>query len=151
MKFSKIIENQKNLLNIIKNVKFKEFSNKNKEIKVYNKNDEKKQKPKYTIKKNEEKEINKKTPKASIFIPLYLKNEKLFTLFIQRANKGKYPNQYAFPGGHIDENENYMDASIRETHEEIGITQKENQLQVLNELPIFQSRKDMFVKVKLFS
>lgn len=41
-------------------------------------------------------------------------------LFVKRGNGGDYPGHWAFPGGHIEENESAREAAIREFLEETG-------------------------------
>lgn len=68
-------------------------------------------------------EISNNTARAIIFV----KNN---IILIKRENK---PNSihklyYCFPGGHLEENETFEEACIREVEEEIGIKVKINKL-----------------------
>ena len=49
---------------------------------------------------------------------IIFKNNKI--LLIRRENE-PYLNRWCFPGGKIENNETYIDATIREVKEEIGI------------------------------
>jgi coenzyme A diphosphatase NUDT7 len=68
-------------------------------------------------------------PAANSFKPasvmaLFMFNEVLELLFIQKADVEGYPwrNQMAFPGGHVDEKDtSSQEAALRELEEEMGI------------------------------
>lgn len=65
--------------------------------------------------------INEGRKKASVLIPLCNKNGIPSILFTLRSSKvGTHKGQVSFPGGHLDINESYEDAAIRETYEELG-------------------------------
>lgn len=51
-------------------------------------------------------------------------------VFIKRTAKpnSKYDLFYAFPGGHLDDGENFEDACIRELYEELGVNVKIKEL-----------------------
>ena len=59
--------------------------------------------------------------KAAVLIPLCNVNGEASLLFTVRGNNvGTHKGQVSFPGGHIEPNEAYTDAAVRETYEEIG-------------------------------
>lgn len=43
-------------------------------------------------------------------------------LFVLRQNTGYADGMYAMPGGHVDADENFTDAGVREVLEEVGVT-----------------------------
>lgn len=43
-------------------------------------------------------------------------------LFILRANTGWKDNEYAVPSGHVEKDETFKQAAVRETFEEVGLT-----------------------------
>ena len=60
--------------------------------------------------------------KAAVLVPLCNVNGVASLLFTVRGdNVGTHKGQVSFPGGHIEPNEAYTDAAVRETYEEIGI------------------------------
>ncbi len=54
----------------------------------------------------------------SVYVILRKQGKLLFTL---RENTGFMDGTYALPGGHVEENENFINAAIRETEEEVGV------------------------------
>lgn len=63
----------------------------------------------------------------SVLIPLILRNGKVFLLFEQRAAKLKktaQPGDICFPGGRLEPGEASLDAALRETEEELGISRE---------------------------
>ncbi|MCQ2550782.1 MAG: CoA pyrophosphatase [Clostridia bacterium] len=61
----------------------------------------------------------------SVLIPLVLKEDRLYLLFEQRARslkKEAQPGDICFPGGRLNEGEDGLRAALRETKEELGIT-----------------------------
>lgn len=65
------------------------------------------------------------------------------SIFIQRAIDPSdiHSGQLAFPGGHVDNNENDFEAAVREVKEEIGLTLNESSV-YLGKLPKnFYARK----------
>jgi 8-oxo-dGTP pyrophosphatase MutT (NUDIX family) len=65
--------------------------------------------------------INKERKKASVLIPLCNRNGIPSILFTLRSSKvGTHKGQVSFPGGHLDIDESYENAAIRETYEELG-------------------------------
>ena len=64
----------------------------------------------------------KDAKQASVGIIVFKENNKLFFLLTKRTeNVEHHKGQVSLPGGAIEENESAMDASLRETYEEIGI------------------------------
>lgn len=56
-------------------------------------------------------------PEVSVLIR---KGDKI--LFVLRTNTGWMDGFYALPGGHLEADENFTNAGVREAHEEVGIT-----------------------------
>lgn len=52
-------------------------------------------------------------------------------LLLRRFNTGYEDGKYSVCAGHVEENENYIDAMIREAKEEIGITIHSNELRAI--------------------
>lgn len=76
--------------------------------------------------------------KYSVLIPLVEKNNEPHILFQVRAISLKtQPGEICFPGGRIEKNESPIDAAIRETCEELGLTN--NDLQIISPLDLFVS------------
>ena len=70
---------------------------------------------------------------ASVGIILYHENNKLFFLLTKRTeNVEHHKGQVSLPGGAIEKNESAIDASLRETYEEIGINS--STLRILGQL-----------------
>ena len=53
-------------------------------------------------------------------------------LFLKRAGTGYYDGYYDLPGGHLEQGEDIFDGMIREAKEEIGITIKRENLEILH-------------------
>jgi 8-oxo-dGTP diphosphatase len=53
-------------------------------------------------------------------------------LLVKRANTGYHDGDYSLTAGHVDPGETYTQAMIRETKEEIGITLKEEDIEVVH-------------------
>lgn len=76
--------------------------------------------------------------RASVTIPLVLKEDKIHLLFEVRSKTLRHqPNEICFPGGKMEANESPLDTAIRETCEEIGINK--NNINVICPLDIFIS------------
>jgi 8-oxo-dGTP pyrophosphatase MutT (NUDIX family) len=70
---------------------------------------------------------------SSVLLLLKIENDKIYILFTLRSEKLKsHSGQISFPGGRIDNGESELDAALRETYEEVGIT-KEN-IEILGNL-----------------
>ncbi|MBO7484008.1 MAG: NUDIX domain-containing protein [Alphaproteobacteria bacterium] len=70
-------------------------------------------------------------------------------LFVKRAHTGVADGFYMLPGGHVDEGENILHATVRELEEELGIEVKEEDL----EFQLVESIKThitFFFKVKKY-
>lgn len=76
--------------------------------------------------------------KYSVLIPLIEKDEELHILFEVRSKTlNSQPGEICFPGGRIEINESPRDAAIRETYEEIGITN--NNIEIISPLDLVVS------------
>ena len=53
-------------------------------------------------------------------------------LMLKRAGTGYYDGYYDLPGGHLEANEDIFDGMIREAKEEIGITLKREDMEILH-------------------
>lgn len=73
-----------------------------------------------------------------------LKNRQV--LLLRRHNTGFEDGKFSLPGGHLDENESYKNAMIRETKEEIGVILDSDTLQVAHAMHRKQNgdRLDLF-------
>lgn len=72
--------------------------------------------------------------KSAVIIILYMRDEKLKTIMIERTDIGVHAGQISFPGGKAESSDiDSIETAIRETMEEIGIeVSREN---VVGELP----------------
>lgn len=62
--------------------------------------------------------------RASVTIPIVMINDTPYILFeIRSKNLSTQPNEVCFPGGKMDEGESPLNTAIRETCEELGVTQ----------------------------
>lgn len=52
-------------------------------------------------------------------------------LMLLRQNTGFMDNMWSLPGGHVEQGEHLLQAVIREAHEELGITVKEDAISLL--------------------
>jgi len=60
--------------------------------------------------------------KASILVPLYVDAGELWTFLTRRTDDLPYhKGQIAFPGGSLEEGEDFWEAALRETEEEVGL------------------------------
>lgn len=85
-------------------------------------------------------ELLKETPRqAAVLVPIVQHAGGPTVLLTQRTETlSKHAGQVSFPGGSIDEgDENAMAAAIRETHEEIGLT--EDYIEVHGELDSYRT------------
>ena len=69
--------------------------------------------------------LAKKAAVMALFYP-NKENETILVLILRKTYKGVHSNQVAFPGGKVEkEDQNYLAAALRETHEEIGVPSSE--------------------------
>lgn len=69
----------------------------------------------------------------SVLVPLVEINKELHLLYQVRSHCiARQPGEISFPGGQVENNESFVDAAVRETHEEIGLA-KEN-IEILGSL-----------------
>lgn len=59
--------------------------------------------------------------KTAILIPLIQTDDELHVLFERRSASVLQPNDISFPGGHVEEREDFLEAALRETEEELNI------------------------------
>lgn len=83
----------------------------------------------YENRKSKPLEINKF---YSVLLPLIEIKGKLHILFELRSMNVKQPGEVSFPGGMVEVEENFMEAAIRETHEEIGVDS--DNIEIIGEL-----------------
>lgn len=62
------------------------------------------------------------TREFAVLIPLVERDGRLHILYEKRAEGIKQPGDVCFPGGKIEEGESIIECALRETAEEIGIT-----------------------------
>ena len=66
--------------------------------------------------------LDKNPTPAAVMLLLYPEDDRImFTLMQRNTYKGAHSAQVSLPGGKLEEGESYLDAAIRETHEEIGV------------------------------
>lgn len=70
----------------------------------------------------------------AVFVPIVHINGELHVLFEVRAEQLSQPGEICFPGGRIENNESPLDSAIRETIEELNISN--NQIDVIGPLDI---------------
>jgi len=74
------------------------------------------------------------TANAAVMLLLWPEQQQLQLLLTRRAlHLRHHPGQISFPGGQIEAGETAMDAALRETEEEVGVTAAE--IKVLGSLP----------------
>lgn len=60
--------------------------------------------------------------RAAVLVPLIKREDDLELLFTVRSSKlSSHAGQIAFPGGRLDEGEDFIQAALRESNEEVGI------------------------------
>jgi len=72
-------------------------------------------------------------------------------LLLRRYNTGYEDGNYSLPAGHVDGNESFMQAMIREAYEEIGLVLKSEYMEVVHvqhrsSQDINNERVDVFIK-----
>lgn len=70
----------------------------------------------------------KKIRNYAVFIPIIEVNGKDHILFEKRSSIVPQPGEVSFPGGSLAENEDFKDAAIRETMEELNLHEREIEL-----------------------
>lgn len=66
------------------------------------------------------------TAEAGILVPVLLADSGPELLFTVRSSRlRRHPGQIAFPGGHVEAGETLLEAALRETHEEVGLQVRE--------------------------
>jgi 8-oxo-dGTP pyrophosphatase MutT (NUDIX family) len=68
----------------------------------------------------------------SVLLPLMKIDGQLHILFEVRSMNIKQPGEISFPGGTVEVEEDFMEAAIRETHEEIGVDA--DKIEIIGEL-----------------
>lgn len=68
--------------------------------------------------------IIEETDFAAVLIPLVELDGELCFIFEKRSENIKQPGDVCFPGGRIDEGESIVECALRETREEIGISEE---------------------------
>lgn len=82
--------------------------------------------------------------RASVLIPLVKDNGKYSILFELRSkNMNRQPGEISFPGGIIEENESPLQACLRETYEEIGIS--ESDIDIISPLDIYVTHANLII------
>ncbi len=66
--------------------------------------------------------------KTAILIPLIQTEEELHVLFERRSASVLQPFDISFPGGHVEEREDFLEAALRETEEELNIPRSQIEL-----------------------
>jgi len=78
-------------------------------------------------------EMKNKCKKAGVMVLFFSWKNKLYLILTRRTDMVQYhPNQISFPGGQCEPKESPVKASLRETYEELGIS--ENEIKILGEL-----------------
>lgn len=67
--------------------------------------------------------------RAAVLLPLFRKENTWHVLFTKRSeNLPTHSGEVSFPGGALDEGENAVDAVLRETEEEVGISPRDMEI-----------------------
>lgn len=77
----------------------------------------------------------------AVFIPIIEVNGKDHILFEVRSSIVPQPGEVSFPGGSLEENESFKDASIREIREELNLVEKEIEYLGYSSMLINQSNR----------
>lgn len=81
---------------------------------------------------------------ASVLMPLVQREQRWQVILTQRPmTMPKHPGQISFPGGRREEHESALQAALRETHEEVGLSA--DMITVLGRLPSFDAVSDFRV------
>lgn len=87
---------------------------------------------------------HQKMKKSAVLIPLVKVDNSYSILFELRSKTMKtQPGEISFPGGKIEEKETPKEACIRETCEELGITQ--NNIEIISPLDIYVSPSNLII------
>lgn len=87
---------------------------------------------------------SKDMKKASVLIPIIKKDDSYFILFQVRSSTLKtQPNEICFPGGKIEYNEKPIYTCVRETCEELGITN--DNIEIISELDLLITPSNMII------
>ena len=82
--------------------------------------------------------------RASVLIPIIKRDNSYEILFEVRAKTLRsQPNEIAFPGGKIEKGEDPQTACIRETCEEIGITQDD--IEIISPLDLYLNHSNLII------
>ena len=82
--------------------------------------------------------------RASVLIPIIKKDNSYEILFEVRAKTLRsQPNEIAFPGGKIEKGDDPQTACIRETCEEIGITQDD--IEIISPLDLYLNHSNLII------
>lgn len=85
----------------------------------------------------------KKTENVELTVICMVSNEKK-QLLMQNRKKGNWTG-YAFPGGHVEPGESFVDAAIREVKEETGLEIEKLRLCGVKQFPIAGGRYIVFM------
>ena len=78
-------------------------------------------------------EMKNKCKKAGVMVLFFPRKNKLYLILTRRTKMVQYhPNQISFPGGQCEPNESPLEAGLRETYEELGISPEK--IKILGEL-----------------
>lgn len=87
---------------------------------------------------------SKDMKKASVLIPIIKKDNSYFILFQVRSSTLKtQPNEICFPGGKIEYNEKPIYTCVRETCEELGVTN--DNIEIISELDLLITPSNMII------
>lgn len=72
-------------------------------------------------------------------------------LLMRRFNTGWNDGKYALMGGHVEDNENPIDAAIREAKEELGLNLEKKNLEFKMIMPVFPDHIYIYFECKQFN